>query len=63
MLLSRFQSVRYRRSGLMLVLLRLILRSTRAHKSFRLVALHALRPLVYIIPARMQWPGKDDLPF
>jgi phosphatidylinositol 4-kinase len=35
MLLSRFQSVRYRRSGLMLVLLRLILRSTRAHQLFR----------------------------
>ncbi|CAG7846286.1 Phosphatidylinositol 4-kinase stt4 Short=PI4-kinase; Short=PtdIns-4-kinase [Serendipita indica DSM 11827] len=34
MLLSRFQSVRYRRSGLMLVLLRLVLRSTKAHKLF-----------------------------
>lgn len=34
MLLSRFQSVRYRRSGLILVFTRLILRSTRAHASF-----------------------------
>ncbi|KAG8826070.1 phosphatidylinositol-4- kinase [Serendipita sp. 401] len=33
MLLSRFQAVRYRRSGLMLVILRLIMRSTRSHQS------------------------------
>ncbi|KAG8834446.1 phosphatidylinositol-4- kinase [Serendipita sp. 399] len=33
MLLSRFQSVRYQRSGLMLVILRLIIRSTHSHQA------------------------------
>lgn len=35
MLLSRFQAVRYRRPGLMLLITRLVLRTTRNHKSFR----------------------------
>lgn len=35
MLLSRFQSVRYRRSGLILVIHRLFIRSTKAYESFR----------------------------
>lgn len=60
MLLSRFQSVRYRRSGLMLVLLRLILRSTKAHKSFRYSLLfdciHSDRSIV-----QMRWPVKVAL--
>lgn len=37
MLLSRFQAVRYRRPGLMLLITRLVLRTTRSHKSFRCV--------------------------
>ena len=37
MLLSRFQAVRYRRPGLMLLITRLILRTTRSHKTFRCV--------------------------
>lgn len=41
MLLSRFQAVRYRRPGLMLLITRLVLRTTRSHKSFR-YALDAL---------------------
>lgn len=37
MLLSRFQAVRYRRPGLMLLITRLVLRTTRSHKLFRYV--------------------------
>lgn len=39
MLLSRYQAVRYNRPGLVLLLLRLVLRSARAYRQMRLVAM------------------------
>lgn len=62
MLLSRFQSVRYRRSGLMLVFLRLILRSTRAHTSFRYDSCLTLEPRIDLLLVPTPWPGRDGSP-
>ena len=51
MLLSRFQAARYRKPGLMLVLLRLVLRTATAHRLMRwgdLVSFDRVRTLTFV---------------
>lgn len=57
MLLSRFQAVRYSQPGLVLLILRLVLRSARAHSYLRCVFCHAsviAELMKYIVPTLLQ---------